>query len=518
MSVVELSLSNNISPPDEILVGKDILELVSGAMYVDPLNLFREYVQNATDSIDQCGLQTNAQIDISLNPTARSITIRDNGAGLPNSQFTTTMTAIGGSQKRAIPGSRGFRGVGRLAGLGYCRTLSFRSKAKNDREEYQIVWDCVRFKKILRDTSYTGNLGDVIKQVTAITTTAVDDESAYFEITLDKVVRLKNDILLNGPAVRNYLSQVAPVPFHPEFYFSEEITARLSEHGIRSGYTIMLVDHNLLQDEAEAIYRPHRNEFTAAGNQLDEIGEIEYYELFGVNGDLAAIGWVAETSYYGAIPPSELLKGIRFRMGNIQVGESNIVAQEFPETRFNSWCIGELHVLSRKVVPNGRRDNFEENAHFENLLSQLQPHLKNIAQLCRSKSSKRQWIARFSSKVNSVKQDLVVLGSGSLTKEKRAEMIEDVAGGISTLEEQVANSAYDWVKELGAKITPLKSQLTKISNRNFNAYSEPLSAISVQKRRAYQEVLELIYEVSSSKESGNLMIKKLIKRLASKYC
>ena len=35
-----------------MLVGKDILELVSSAMYVDPLTIYREYVQNAADSID----------------------------------------------------------------------------------------------------------------------------------------------------------------------------------------------------------------------------------------------------------------------------------------------------------------------------------------------------------------------------------------------------------------------------------------------------------------------------------
>ncbi len=52
--------------------------------------------------------------------------------------------------------------------------------------------------------------------------------------------------------------------------------------------------------------------------------------------------------YHEPIPQSELVKGIRFRVGNIQVGESDIVASEFPETRFNSWSIGELHVLSNK--------------------------------------------------------------------------------------------------------------------------------------------------------------------------
>ena len=34
------------------VVGKDILELLTSSMYVNPLAIYREYVQNAVDSID----------------------------------------------------------------------------------------------------------------------------------------------------------------------------------------------------------------------------------------------------------------------------------------------------------------------------------------------------------------------------------------------------------------------------------------------------------------------------------
>ena len=33
-------------------IGKDILELLSSSMYVDPLSIYPEYVQNAADAID----------------------------------------------------------------------------------------------------------------------------------------------------------------------------------------------------------------------------------------------------------------------------------------------------------------------------------------------------------------------------------------------------------------------------------------------------------------------------------
>ena len=39
-------------PAGNVLVGKDILELLSSSMYVDPMTVYREYVQNAADALD----------------------------------------------------------------------------------------------------------------------------------------------------------------------------------------------------------------------------------------------------------------------------------------------------------------------------------------------------------------------------------------------------------------------------------------------------------------------------------
>ena len=41
------------SHSDPIIVGKDILELLSSSMYIDPMSLYREYIQNAADAIDE---------------------------------------------------------------------------------------------------------------------------------------------------------------------------------------------------------------------------------------------------------------------------------------------------------------------------------------------------------------------------------------------------------------------------------------------------------------------------------
>ena len=169
-----LQLRNKPSKTKEpIIIGKDILELLSSAMYIDPLTIYREYLQNSADSIDEGikeGLLQNegeGRVDIDVDQLNRTVKIKDNGVGLSKKDFETRMTAFGASKKRNTS-ARGFRGVGRLAGLAYCRELIFRTKSKGESEVHQISWDCQILKSILMDPDYKGELSDVVNDAISI--------------------------------------------------------------------------------------------------------------------------------------------------------------------------------------------------------------------------------------------------------------------------------------------------------------------------------------------------------------
>ena len=98
-------------------------------MYSDPYVIFREYIQNAVDSIDDALVagtlkKDEEKIFVELHPLNRTITITDNGSGINVAAAPKTLMSIGNSEKD-INKSRGFRGIGRLAGLSYCDTLIF---------------------------------------------------------------------------------------------------------------------------------------------------------------------------------------------------------------------------------------------------------------------------------------------------------------------------------------------------------------------------------------------------------
>jgi molecular chaperone HtpG len=156
-----------------VTVGKDILELVSSAMYVDPLTIFREYVQNAADAIDEAEAQglyasgTPPRIDITFDLAKRTATVRDNGGGIPPNWVARRLSSLGASRKRG-KGARGFRGVGRLSGLAYCQDLVFRTKVADDDRVYEMRWDCRKFKELLRDNDSDADLNAILHAIVTV--------------------------------------------------------------------------------------------------------------------------------------------------------------------------------------------------------------------------------------------------------------------------------------------------------------------------------------------------------------
>ncbi len=375
--------------PTAIRIGKDLIEILTSGMYVSPITIYREYVQNAADSIDLArsqgliGATARGAVSISLDQAARSITIRDNGAGIASRDLLPTLLAVGGSFKRGTR-ARGFRGVGRLSGLAYCRELEFRTKAQGEKKISSVIWDCRLLRERLADATFDGDLRRIISDVVSIShETTEDTDDHFFEVHLREIARLRSDMLLNERLISHYLGQVGPVPFKPDFFFAADIEQHLHAHNVR-----VPLDLNV---DGQAVFRPFED-VTAFPGTTDHklcIENIEYREFADVDGGVGAIAWLAHHEYVRSIPPTLGIRGFRARVGDLQVGEANLFDESFKEPRFNGWTVGEIHIFDRRIVPNARRDNFEVNHHFSNLLVQLGPVAGSIAQRCRSASVSR---------------------------------------------------------------------------------------------------------------------------------
>ena len=112
----------------EPIAGKFLLEILTRGMYSNPMHVYREYIQNSSDSIDKAILEgilspSEATIHIDINEKTKTVIIRDNGTGIPEQVAQVTLLNVGASDKDGIS-ERGFRGIGRLAGLEYADEVS----------------------------------------------------------------------------------------------------------------------------------------------------------------------------------------------------------------------------------------------------------------------------------------------------------------------------------------------------------------------------------------------------------
>ena len=501
---------NWVPVSETIVIGKDVLELVSSSMYVDPMAIYREYIQNAVDSIEESANKENGRVEIAIDVAARSIRIRDNGGGVPAEEFVKRLTSVGASTKRGTT-ARGFRGVGRLAGLGYCQELIFRTRSSAESMVSEMRWDCRELRTLLRSAQQDKGIAEVIREIVQLR--KFKDASApasFFEVELKSVARLGNDKLMNADAVIHYLAQVAPVPFSPEFKFAKRITEALTSHGINSALDIRV-------NGAESpLYRPYTNSINLDERHKARISDLEIHEIPGTDGSVAAIAWIAHHDYAGAIPSSALVKGIRARAGNIQVGEHSLFEELFPEQRFNSWSIGEVNILDRRLIPNGRRDHFEQSVHFSNLTNHLSPIAKDIARRCRQSSLTRKWLRAFELHKGVALDRAKAVARGGVSKATRASNADAARKSLKAMHNAV-NQKYLSDESKNRLATEAKSVDTRVNKLIANAgtAADPLKDFKPQVRNAYEEVITLIYECVKNRNAAAIIVEKILEKIKS---
>lgn len=513
MSAVHaVAVATSAPEPLEVRVGKDILELVSTAMYVEPLTLYREYVQNAADAVDAArtagvlGASEAGRVEIALDPDhkVRSIRIRDNGVGLDAARFLPTLLALGGSAKRG-QAARGFRGVGRFAGLGYARELVFRSRTGGEETVSELIWDGLALRAALRDPLCT-SLDDLVARAARHDQVAGGDWPArFFEVEMKGVVRQGSDRLLSASAVHDYLSQIAPVPFSPEFSAGPMLQAALAERGVTGGLDIEIAGLG-------PVYRPHRDRIDLPDGRTIVFGAPTIRDLPAHDDGTAAVVWVLDHEYEGALPTGTLVKGLRARVGDLQVGEGALFEDLFAEPRFNAWTVGEVHVLDPRILPNGRRDQFEPNVHSANLLNQLSPVAKAVSQACRTSSTRRKWLRDAETYAKTASEKLDVLAQGALgdaAATRALEEIDALVGRVDRISTVKVLEPQD-VEAVEALSSALRRRRAEISERPA---VDRLQRLPAAEREQYVRFFELIYDCSVNRLAAKALIDRMLDRL-----
>lgn len=480
----------------ELVIGKYTLESLTNGMYASPLDLYREYIQNAVDSIDDAvasgiGTKDQLKISIAIDKESNTINIKDNGCGISVEKAVGTLIDIGNSGKNRTA-SRGFRGIGRLAGLGYCQELVFTTSSLGETQKTIVKFNAQKLTQLLlvKDEESV-SVRDVIEQVVEYTRAPEHGYNHYFEVALNGVTG--NEGLLDLDAVKEYLLQHAPLPFAKEFHWGRTIQSKFEMEGYAiPTYNIVL--------NGEALAKPYANSFVSDRiKKTEDMVKDIHIQVFHRDDKPIAIMWYADTSFFGTLNDN-LIKGVRIRQGNILIGDKTTCNAFFKEERFNGWVMGELHVLDSDLIANSRRDNFEKNEAYYALVQEIQNWAASLSKTIRNLSYER-----------------------SLTREKKAvieaqeiEDVNDLCSEDLSYAENASESDYldssdsrmvaesDYIGKLSFLLEQKKAQ-TRYTALNIN------SKLTMEQRRVLERVFDLI-QTNYDKDAAEAFINTIAKR------
>lgn len=368
-----------------VVIGKNVIENLTTAMYEISYTVYREYIQNAADSIDKAisiGLidKSVATIDIEINHAKRQIIIYDNAMGISAADFYKILTDVADSTKDRTK-DKGFRGIGRLAGLAYCKKLIFCSTYSGEDVESILEWDGVKLREILNDDKQHPSASELIDSIISNSTKSADKDNHYFKVIMDGIVPEADD-LLDVKKVIDYLKAVAPVPYENYFYFRSKIKQYCEEENLKiDEYNININGNRLGKYYTTKIHGKN-------GNDIDEIIDLSFKKFTNKEGKLIAWMWFGIMNFVGVIPPENKMRCLRLRKDNIQIGDEDTLKDFFKEPRGNSYFVGEVYAIDNDLIPNARRDYFIKNAACKEFEKIIKPFLYNeLSKLYRDAST-----------------------------------------------------------------------------------------------------------------------------------
>lgn len=489
----------------ETKIGAYVLETLTTGMYTNPLDSLREYVQNSFDSIkdaEELGIlsKNGGRIEIIIDKERRCLTIRDNGKGIAVADVKNLLMNIGMSSK-SIESNAGFRGIGRLAGIAYCDRLVFKTQMQDETEISQLTFNCVELRKAMSASMrQVEELSEIFSRYSPIEKYTSRKKDHFFEVIMEGM-NTEAELFLDWNKIQRYLSQAAPLGFDTQtFPLTGDIHSWIKEHNI----TMPTVSLEIKAGNVNVgVFKPYQKlTYTTKREHLKvHVKDINFYPN-DAGPESPFWIWYAETNLPGMIS-DDMVSGLRLRKNNISIGGADRVTEIFTEVakshvRFNAYFLGEIHILDPKVIPNARRDGFEDNSSWVQIREELKEFAKLRAKEVQDASKSRnidieKLIRPAEREIENVERRKK---TGLASKGERDSLIKKIKKHEEKLESAInagrSETDLKKIREVKSKLVSAKKYLEKIIKFTTQDLNPALDRKQV---KIIREIIEILYDV-----------------------
>ncbi len=486
-------------------IGAFVLETLTTGMYTNPLDTLREYVQNSFDAIreaERSGLLSKGagRIQISVDERSRNLTLRDNGTGISANNVHSCLVNIGMSLK-SIQTDAGFRGIGRLAGIAYCRKLVFRTQSNGDSDISSVAFDCDELRWAMSPRmKQVKELADVINNHASVLMEKTRRRDHFLEVTMEGINEAGQSFL-EWKRINTYLCQVAPVGLDTQsFHHAGTIHQWLRVHNISVPVVSIIITSGSTNYQ---VFKPYRKLTYTTIQQKHKI-HVKGIRFFPENAgpDSPFWGWYAETNCPGTFG-DDTVAGFRLRKANIGIGMADRMTEIFTEAsesyaRLNKYFMGEIHIQDPGVVPNARRDGFEDSHEWtairKSLVDFARERSREVYQLSQARNLD---IERL---VGAAEREMVAANkkrkTGLASKDEQSRVLKKIDRQIDKLDvARKAERNESERNEIERVWKELQKTRQSVEHETTFAAQKLNAALDKKQRKVISEIISILYDV-----------------------
>ena len=340
-------------------IGAEILPILTTGLYRNTLDALREYVQNAVDA-DAGAITVNIDPDV--------VSISDNGTGMDREQARNSLR-FGVSDKSPLE-NIGFRGIGVYSGFNTCDTLEIFTKSSADPNTYKVSFDfhgirtklmeeqerrstglppALHLERLLEESVFMESLGEEAFRVTGTT------------VILEGLLSSSYSQMNDWDLVVDYLRNVVPLPFSPDFRHGSSVEERFAQRDYR------VVPITLrLGTRQEKLFRPYTDGLFKHGGRH----EPKIFDIKASNNRELGFAWVCVNDARETIKDVKL-RGLLLKKFGFSISDRQYLEPFFGRPTYSRRITGEVILTDERLIPNAARNDFENNSTRQDFMMQL---------------------------------------------------------------------------------------------------------------------------------------------------